>query len=97
MSRSFRYYASPEEVRSFVEALGYKVADKYDHTRTKVIGFLVPGTTVELSYDLVVGGRVVGYGSISTLEGIGEPDALARGKELYRKLNHRFAKPKNGE
>ena len=100
MSRKFRYHAEPEEVKKYIEALGYQTEGSYDRDHNRASGFAVRDTTVQLSYNLVrpdtVTGeeRIFGYRLVTMWEGIfstvGDVEKLRRSRELYEKLYKRF-------
>ena len=100
MSRKFRYHAEPQEVKRYVEALGYQTEETYNRERTRATGFAIRDTTVQLSYDLAIKQPVtgdlmtVGYGLIDLSDDIfstgGDADKLQRSRELYEKLYRRF-------
>jgi hypothetical protein len=107
--RTFRYYANPEEIADYLRKDGYDIVDKYDRYGKELLGFTVAGTTVDLSYDLVVRGKVVGQGLIRLLRSNLEPDPnnpgnktvnddfeqYKRSLRLYQKLHRRFGKPRS--
>lgn len=99
MSESFSYSAEPKEIRAFIEDLGYEVKVAYSPDG-KEIGFDILGTTIELGYDVVVNGKLVGYGSISmstifdhSTHTFLAPEKAKRSKKLYQELKQKFGKP----
>ncbi len=61
MSRGFRYYAEHEEVRKYMEALGYQTKDHFDRYDEGPSSFDILNTTVEVGYDHIVNGQIIGY------------------------------------
>jgi hypothetical protein len=100
MARSFRYFADPAKVRQYVEDLGYQTKETHNDERTRATGFTVRGTTVDISYDLVLPHPVTGelataaYGLITLwndpFSTRGDPELLERSLKLYEKLYGRF-------
>src|SRR5437870_12214165 len=101
MVRRLQYYGSPDEIKDYLNNLGYKVQEHhYSDDKSKVTGFTVLGTDVRLSYDLVSRHPVTG--DLTTL-GFGmiglhtnpqsldySPEKAARSLKLYEKLYRRF-------
>jgi hypothetical protein len=98
MMRKFQYQARPDEVRQFLERLGFATDLTYGRYEPDPIGFTVRGTTVRLDYDLVVDGRIVAFGMISMLNtpiSTGDdPQIAAASVKLYEKLYRRFRTPR---
>jgi hypothetical protein len=108
MARKFRYYADPREIANYLEGLGYEVTERHDRQGKEARGFVVAGTTIDLSYDHVIDGKVVGHGLIRLQEGTLDPDPnnpynnlvnddperYKQSLKLYRRLHSRFGRPK---
>ncbi len=106
MVRRFRYYAKPEEIRKYLEELGYEIEERCTQDGKEATGFDVRNTTVGLSYDPIVRGHVVGYGMIGLKESTLDPDPnnpnnmlvnsdperYETSLRLYRKLQRQFGK-----
>ena len=100
MSKRFRYHADPQQVKQYVEALGYQVTEFHSQDETDVLGFRVHETTVELSYDPIAKDpttgdlKRVGYGLITLWDdaySIGaDTGKLERSRSLYEQLYRRF-------
>ncbi len=107
--RKFRYFANPDEVVNYLVGLGYEVEDIYDRYGKEILGFSIINTTVDLSYDLVLDGKVVGHGMIRLLRGTLDQDPTnpnnklvnedgeryERSLKLYQKLKRRFGQPRS--
>ena len=97
MTRKFQYYANPDEVRQFLERLGFATDLAYSRYETEPIGFTVRGTTVRLDYNLVVDGRIVAFGMISVsttpISTGDDPQIAAASVQLYEKLYRGFRTP----
>jgi hypothetical protein len=109
--KRFRYYSDPQKVKDFLEHSGLEIEERYSRDGSEALGFVVKGTYIELSYDLVVEGRTVGHGMIVLHDNslIPDPDNphnkllvsdaqhYAESLRLYRRLQHRFGKPTSGD
>jgi hypothetical protein len=107
--RKFQYYATREEVAHFLKLLGYETVEIYDRHRQEALGYKIVDTTIDLSYDLVLNGMLVGHGMIRLLRDSLDPDPdnplnrlvnndlerYERSLKLYRKLYRQFGKPRN--
>jgi hypothetical protein len=91
MATHSRYYVTPEEIQAFLAKEGHEVKVVYDLNNKKV-RLDVLGTTVKISYDLVVNGKLYAYGLISVRATL-DPEETERSKKLYQKLKRKFGKP----
>jgi hypothetical protein len=108
LTRSFQYYATPDEVRHYLEEHGHQVKLKYASNGATPIGFEVLGTTIQLGYDLSIKGRIVGHGSISlgytrlepspdnpnVMLVLTDDEVYQSSLRLYNTLYRRYRKPK---
>jgi hypothetical protein len=102
MSRTFRYGADPKEVRLYIEGLGFSTKETYNAEGSRITGFTVCDTGVEVSYDWPIyhpdTGELVttAFGLISFYDSAiltgGDEEKLAQGRNLYNKLYRRFRK-----
>lgn len=100
MSRTFRYDADSKEVRSYIEELGYSTEETYNAEGSRITGFTVCDTGIEVSYDWPIyhpdTGELVttAFGLISFYDSTiltgGDDEKLAQGHKLYNKLYRRF-------
>jgi len=99
MSRQFPYYVEPEEVRKYVHELGYQTEEIYNHEQSKVVGFLVVGTSVIIGCNLISNGKIIAQREIAFKNDpywIGDDSRKAeRSLKLYQKLYRRFRKRRN--
>jgi hypothetical protein len=91
MARHSPYYAKPEEIQAFLTKEGHEVKVVYNLNNEKV-RLDVLGTTVEISYDLIINGKLYGEGLISVRTAL-DPEETERSKKLYQKLKRKFGKP----
>ena len=96
MSRQFPYYVEPEEVIKYVHELGYQVEAIYNHEHSKVVGFLVVGTSVIIGSDLIANGKFIAQREIAFKNDpywIRDDFRKAeRSLKLYQKLYRTFRK-----
>jgi hypothetical protein len=103
--RRFQYSAKPEDIRHYLEALGYETVEHHNRYDNEPEGFDIVGTTI--SYDLIMEGKVVGHGLAVLRDSLlvpdpnnpyntltdDDPERYQRSVKLYRKLYRRFRKP----
>jgi hypothetical protein len=91
MAKHSRYYVKPDEIQTFLTELGHEVKVVYnlDNERVRLD---VVGTTVEISYDLIINGKLYAYGNI-TVRATLDPKETERSEKLYQKLKRKFGKP----
>jgi hypothetical protein len=99
--RRFRYYATPDELKRFLHGLGYETQDVYSQNGERVTSFRVSDANIDVGYDIVVQGRVVGHGLVGLNTNPFQPD-YSPGKaeaslKLYQKLYRKFRKPQAHE
>lgn len=90
--RRFVYAGDPEDIRLYIEGLGYDTKDVLSEGKT--IGFDIIGTTVRVDFDISVGERVVARGMISVTNNqltVGnDVEKAEQSLKLYEQLNRRF-------
>lgn len=91
---SFRYYAEPAEIKSFLEDSGYEVELRYS-PEGKEIGFAVRGTGIQIGYGYIRNGTR--YATITTshfydifTHTLLELERAKQSEELYQELKRRF-------
>jgi hypothetical protein len=97
MRRNFRYYVQPEEIRKYIESLGYRIEDMCLPGEQEPWGFRVCDTTIELSYDLIMDGDRQAWGTVgiynTPLELGDEEEKAERSRKLYLRLHRKFNRP----
>lgn len=108
MTRRFRYCRTADEIRDYLAGLGFQTREDYSEDGLVATGFTVVDTTVDLSYDIIVDGRIVANGMVRLSDELSVPDPrnpynriidvdpqrYERSRKLYQKLYRRFSKPK---
>lgn len=95
MSRKFRYHAEPEEIRSYVENLGFRT-EEYYHQSGEPSGFKICDTYLSVGYGIIENGERIAFGLVVLFPDVFHRNEMEeeRSSKLYRKLYRKFRKPR---